>query len=90
MGSDRWARGDEIACSGRPGHSAGGCRNLATWLFVSDLWPGRNWISCNLHKDSHRRLMIERRVAYRPETVPFQDPTVLPPRIKTRPKKHGG
>lgn len=76
--TDRWARGDEIACSGSKGAIAGGCRNLAVWLFVNDLVPGRNWISCDLHRDSHRRLMIERGVARNPETVPFQDPGRAP------------
>jgi hypothetical protein len=56
---------------------------LAVWLFLSDLIPGRNWMSCNLHQDSTRRLMIERKVAYSPEVVPFQDPTATPPRTKT-------
>lgn len=73
----RHARGNEISCG------AGGCRNLAEWLLLSDLSVGRNspsrftynWLSCGLHLDPRRRLMVERKMALRPEVVPFQDPT---------------
>ena len=86
---DRWARGDEIQCSGRKGREGGGCRNLATWVFKM-YWGTEQYRrpsqSCNLHKDSHLRLLRERnRYPVRIEVEPFQDATVRPPG-KTNPR----
>ncbi len=74
----RWARGDELACGGKPAMS-GGCRNLAEWKIISDTWrtsdgsAARTWVICNLHRDSMLRTLKRNRAVYDPVVEPFQD-----------------
>lgn len=91
LGGDRWARGDEIQCSGRKGRDGGGCRNLATWVFkmyLSGEQYRRPSQSCNLHKASHLRLLKERAgYGLRIEVEPFQDGTARPPGKTNKPMR---
>jgi len=69
---------------------SGGCRNLAEWKIISDLYrnatAARTYLVCGLHRDSLLRTLRQGRMVYDPVIEPFQDASVpAATKVKTRP-----
>ena len=70
----RHAYGDEVRCG------AGGCRNLAEWLIMSDQQPGRNQPVCQLHRDSQIEVYVRKWHVTTTTLVPLHSVHEPPPR----------